>query len=90
MGIVRPAHPTFCECGRIKAELDFGSAEEVDRGGLHERLDHLQTRFNEIGGAVFHSYVLMPDAMESARDGRPLSGAAAVAAWKLQQEQQQQ
>jgi len=78
------------ECGRLKAELDFGSAEEVYRSGLHDNLDHLQSRFNTIGEAVFRSYVSMPEAMDMARESPPPSGAAAVAAWKLQQEQQQQ
>lgn len=76
-------------CGRVKAELDFGSAEEVERSGLHEWLDHLQARFNVIGEAVFRSYVLMPELQEPGREGEPPTGAVAVAAWKMQQQQQQ-
>ncbi len=34
--------------GRLRAELDFASVESVIRGGLHEYLDGLQLKMNEI------------------------------------------
>jgi uncharacterized alpha-E superfamily protein len=34
--------------GRLRAELDFASVESVIRGGLHEYLDGLQVKMNEI------------------------------------------
>jgi uncharacterized alpha-E superfamily protein len=34
--------------GRLRAELDFASVESVIRGGLHEYLDGLQMKMNEI------------------------------------------
>lgn len=81
------------ETGRLLAELNFGSADDAFRGGLHASLDALQQRFNRIGEAVFECYVLMPEriragaAIGAAGGGRSVSAAAA---WRMQQEQQQQ
>lgn len=77
------------ETGRLLAELNFGSADDAFRGGLHACLDGLQQRFNRIGEAVFECYVLMPGRIRAgaAESGRSVSAAAA---WRMQQEQQQQ
>ena len=78
-------------CGRVRAELDFGSAEEIADDSLHTHLDHLQSCFNDIGDAIFRTYVLMPDTLDpSASEAPSRAGASAVAAWISQQEQQQQ
>ncbi|QDT36200.1 alpha-E domain-containing protein [Stratiformator vulcanicus] len=38
--------------GRLRTELDYTSVEDVVRIGLHEYIDSLQTRLNDIGGAI--------------------------------------
>lgn len=76
------------ETGRLLAELNFGSTDDAFGGRLHEYLDALQERFNRIGEAIFDSYVLMPARIEigSGAESRSLS---ALAAWQMQQQQQQ-
>ena len=46
--------------GRLLAELQFSSVEDVFECGLHEYLDRLQQRFNAIGEAVFATYISHP------------------------------
>jgi uncharacterized alpha-E superfamily protein len=74
--------------GKIMGDLNYGSVDEFLAGGMHESLDHLQDQFNNIGEAIFESYVLMPHVIDS-----PVKlnhNASTIRAWKHQQEQQQQ
>jgi len=64
-------------CGRLLADLNFGSTEEVMQIGLHTYLDTLQTRFNEIGNGIFNAFIHYLDPVTD--------GASAT-----QQQQQQQ
>ncbi len=48
-------------CGKLLAELNFGSPDDVFEAGLHEYLDRMQMLFNKIGDEIFDTYVLMPD-----------------------------
>jgi hypothetical protein len=48
----------------------------------------LQERFNAIGEAIFESYVLMPDRIQTNAVREPRSSSA-LAAWQMQQQQQQ-
>jgi uncharacterized alpha-E superfamily protein len=74
--------------GRLLGQLNYGDVDEFLAGGLHEGLDHLQAQFNQIGEAVFETYVLMPHVIESSA---PIpQSATTMRAWKYQQEQQQQ
>ena len=76
------------EAGRLLSELNFGSAEDIFRVGLHEYLDALQGRLNHIGGEIFETYVLMPERIETS----PVPKAPTlsdVAAWQMIQQQQQ-
>lgn len=74
--------------GRLLGQLNYGDVDEFLAGGLHEGLDHLQSQFNDIGEAVFETYVLMPHVIESSA---PIpQSTATMRAWKHQQEQQQQ
>jgi uncharacterized alpha-E superfamily protein len=43
--------------GRLVAELQFSSIDEVFEHGLHIYLDTLQTKLNAIGQALFHTYI---------------------------------
>lgn len=49
------------ECGRVLSDLNFGSSEDVERKGLHDFLDDIQTTLNSIANEIFETYVLMPD-----------------------------
>ena len=46
--------------GRLVAELQFSSIEEIFSRGLHDYLDELQAKLNAIGEALFHAYVFQP------------------------------
>jgi uncharacterized alpha-E superfamily protein len=76
------------DAGRLLADLNFGVADDAINAGLHDYLDALQDRFNRIGGAVFESYVLMPDRIQVCPGEQPRT-TSAVAAWQMQQQQQQ-
>ena len=43
--------------GRLVAELQFGTVEEIFARGLHEYIDELQTKLNAIGQALFDAYI---------------------------------
>ena len=76
------------EAGRLLSELNFGSAENIFKTGLHEYLDALQGRLNHIGGEIFETYVLMPERIQTS----PTPKAPTlydVAAWQMEQQQQQ-
>ncbi len=47
-------------CGRLLSELNYGSVEEVFSEGLHEYLDRIQERLNEIGGSTYKAYMFLP------------------------------
>jgi len=42
--------------GRLCAQLDFTSTDEIMAVGVHEFLDQLQTELNEIGDAIFEAF----------------------------------
>lgn len=42
--------------GRLRAELDFITIEEIIQSGLHEFLDHIQTQLNYVGDTVFETF----------------------------------
>jgi len=44
--------------GRLVAELQFSTIEEIFGNGLHLYLDQLQAKLNDIGGALFNAYIL--------------------------------
>jgi uncharacterized alpha-E superfamily protein len=73
--------------GRLLGELSYGSIDDVKQQGLHAYLDGLQTKFNDIGDAVFRSYVLLPET-STERPMVPASSARAVMDWQIQQQQQ--
>jgi len=43
--------------GRLLAELQFGTIDEIFEIGLHRYLDEAQTKLNNIGEAVFRAYI---------------------------------
>jgi uncharacterized alpha-E superfamily protein len=46
--------------GRLLAEIQFSSADDIFDFGLHDFLDRLQLRFIEIGEAMFDAYIAHP------------------------------
>ncbi|HEY4416717.1 MAG TPA: alpha-E domain-containing protein, partial [Verrucomicrobiae bacterium] len=46
--------------GRFLAELQFGTIEEIFAVGLHQYLDDSQLKLNNIGAALFHTYIFQP------------------------------
>ncbi len=42
--------------GRLRAELIYARSPEIILAGLHEYLDRLQARLNEVGDAVFETF----------------------------------
>jgi uncharacterized alpha-E superfamily protein len=44
-------------CGRLAAELQFLTIEEVFEAGLHDYLDQIQLKLNNVGAALFNAYI---------------------------------
>lgn len=42
--------------GRLRAEFDYMTMDEIIARGLHEFIDSLQTNINEVGNAVFETF----------------------------------
>ena len=56
------AEGKFCNdseklAGRLVAELQFMTIDEIFDAGLHEYLDKLQYKLNDIGAAMFNAYI---------------------------------
>ena len=56
------AEGRFCNgaeklAGRLVAELQFSTVDEIFDQGLHSCLDQLQTKLNDIGNAMFDAYI---------------------------------
>jgi len=52
-----PAEKTL---GRLLADLDYTQIDEIKARGLHEFIDDLQTRLNQIGAAVHETFFAIP------------------------------
>jgi uncharacterized alpha-E superfamily protein len=77
-------------CGRLLADLNFGSPDEVFEKGLHDYLDHMQALFNQIGDEIFETYILMPDKILPRTEGLPEPVFARHASANLEEQMQQQ
>jgi len=42
--------------GQLCSDLSFTSVDEIIGGGLHEYLDDLQTRMNQVGAGIFETF----------------------------------
>jgi len=47
-------------CGRLLAELQFSTIDEIFEAGLHDYLDLLQQKLDAIGEALFNAYIFQP------------------------------
>jgi uncharacterized alpha-E superfamily protein len=59
-----PAHRFTNEAeklsGRLLAELQFSTVEDIFAPGLHVYLDQLQIKLNAVGNALFQAYIFLP------------------------------
>ncbi|GAA5495678.1 uncharacterized protein Rv2567 [Rubritalea halochordaticola] len=46
--------------GKLLAQLNYSTSEEIDESGLHQYIDTIQIELNEIGQNIFETYVLIP------------------------------
>lgn len=65
-------------CGRLLAELQFSSADDIFKPDLHTYIDRFQAELNAIGQALFQAYIFQPFDHGSEKS------------WRQQEEQQQQ
>lgn len=62
--------------GRLRAELAYGRMDEILASGLHEYLDDLQTRLNQVGEAIYETFFdVQPVDSASADRGRARAAA---------------
>jgi uncharacterized alpha-E superfamily protein len=55
------AHEPKRLAGRLRAELDFVTVDEILAQGLHAFIDSLQNRLNVLGKGIFETFVLYAD-----------------------------
>lgn len=48
--------PVERSLGRLRADLDYITIEEIVEAGLHEFLDNLQSRMNDVGEKIFETF----------------------------------
>jgi uncharacterized alpha-E superfamily protein len=46
--------------GRLLAELQFSTIDEIFDRGLHQYLDEAQVKLNDIGAELFNAYIFQP------------------------------
>jgi len=59
--------------GRLRSELDYAQIDEIITSGLHEFLDAFQAKLNNVGVAIFETFVALRPVMDTptrVRDGR--------------------
>jgi uncharacterized alpha-E superfamily protein len=81
--------------GRLRAELDFVTVDEILSQGLHAFIDSMQNRLNQLGKGIFETFVLYADLLPidtSANRAYTFAGAwhAENSQMALAQHQQQQ
>ena len=52
--------------GRLKADIEYTDIDEVVDHGLHEYLDRLQTRLNQVDGAIGTTFFNLKPLIENA------------------------
>lgn len=74
--------------GRLRADLDYTTIDEILDRGVHEYIDDLQSRLNKVGLSIFETFVLYAD-LSSLRITAP-TPAAPLGAWHADQDMQMQ
>jgi len=72
--------------GSLQGELSFSGLEAIQQTGLHDYIDRLQSRLNEIGQKLFETYILLPSAVKDVT----VSQRERAEFFQYQQQQQQQ
>lgn len=49
-------NPAERAIGRLRSELDYLTIQEITQTGLHEFLDNLQSRLNDVGNKIFEEF----------------------------------
>lgn len=56
--------------GRLRAELDYLTIDEIMQTGIHEFLDHLQRQMNVVGNEIFNTFFALSPVMEQSQSQR--------------------
>ena len=59
-------NPAEKRLGRLKADLDYTDIDEVIENGMHETMDSLQTRLNEVDAAIGTTFFNLKPLIEAA------------------------
>ena len=54
------SNPAEKALGRLLADLDYTQLDDIKTRGLHEFIDDLQTRLNQVGAAVYETFFAIP------------------------------
>ena len=65
--IRRFSNPAERTLGRLMADLDYTQTDDVIKTGLHEFIDELQARLNDVGGDIEQTFFALPPAHGRAR-----------------------
>jgi uncharacterized alpha-E superfamily protein len=53
------SNPAERALGRLRADLDYTTIDEIIQVGLHEFLDRLQSRMNDVGAKIFETFIAL-------------------------------
>ena len=59
-GTSEQAMPSERALGRLRSELEYVTFDEIFQQGLHEFLDNLQGRLNQVGACVYNDFIAIP------------------------------
>ncbi len=59
-GTFEQAMPSERALGRLRSELEYVTFEEIFQQGMHEFLDNLQGRLNQVGECVYTDFIAIP------------------------------
>ena len=59
--------------GRLRAELEYTTIDEIVAGGMHEFIDRLQARLNEVGASIHDAFFAVGVAPPAGQDEAPQS-----------------
>ncbi len=68
--------------GRLRADLVYTKVTEILGAGLHDYIDQLQTRLNDIGTAIFEAFILYSDTKD-AEEPATLQQPTTFGAWHI-------
>jgi uncharacterized alpha-E superfamily protein len=70
--------------GRLSAEYEYAAVEDILAAGLHNHLDGLQSKLNEVGAALYDKFFAVRPHAEETPEPRPVSVAPAAVATQTQ------